>query len=156
MLKKKNIIIIFIFLTLLYSCGFKKINTNESLINLQNITIAGENRISYLLKSDLQLISNESAQNKYNVDVKLIKSKASKIKDKTGKTTRFTVIIDANLILKNNYGQEVGGKAFSRNGDYDVNSSHSKTINNEKSAIKSVVQKISEDIKNFIIITDRN
>jgi hypothetical protein len=156
MSKRSKILIIFIFISLLTSCGFKKIAQYESLINLQKITINGDNRISYKLKNNIKLISNEAAQNKYNVKIDLTQKKIGKIKDNAGRVTRYTVTFNAELNLENESSQEIVNKSFTKSANYYVASSHSETINNEKNAVKIIIEQISEDIKKFILSVDRN
>ena len=156
MTKKNNIIFIFLVYTLLTSCGFKKINQSESVIHLQNISINGENRISYLLKNNILVISNSDAQSKYDLEIDLKKTKSNKIKDSTGKVTRFNIEISANLNLQNYYDTEVISRTFSKNTNYEIADNHSKTVSNEKTAIKLTVQELSEEIKKFIIIATKN
>ena len=156
MTKKKNIIFIFLVYTLLTSCGFKKVNQSESVIHLQNISINGENRISYLLKNNILVISNSDAQSKYDLEIDLKKTKSNKIKDSAGKVTRFNIEISANLNLQNYYDTEVISRTFSKNTNYEIEDNHSKTVSNEKTAIKLTVQELSEEIKKFIIIATKN
>jgi len=156
MSKRSKILIIFIFISLLTSCGFKKIAQYESLINLQKITINGDNRISYKLKNNIKLISNEAAQNKYNVKIDLTQKKIGKIKDNAGRVTRYTVTFNAELNLENESSQEIVNKSFTKSANYYVASSHSETINNEKNAVKIIIEQISEDIKKFILSVNRN
>ena len=156
MSKRSKILIIFIFISLLTSCGFKKIAQYESLINLQKITINGDNRISYKLKNNIKLISNEAAQNKYNVKIDLTQKKIGKIKDNAGRVTRYTVTFNAELNLENESSQEIVNKSFTKSANYYVASSHSETINNEKNAVKIIIEQISENIKKFILSVNRN
>jgi len=156
MTKKNNIIFIFLVYTLVTSCGFKKINQGESMIHLQNISVNGEKRISYSLKNNILVISNSDAQSKYDLEIDLKKTKSNKIKDSTGKVTRFNIEISANLNLQNYYDTEIVSRIFSKNTDYEIADNHSKTVSNEKTAIKLTVQELSEEIKKFIIITTRN
>jgi hypothetical protein len=156
MSKRSKILIIFIFISLLTSCGFKKIAQYESLINLQKITINGDNRISYKLKNNIKLISNEAAQNKYNVKIDLTQKKIGKIKDNAGRVTRYTVTFNAELNLENESSQEIVNESFTKSANYYVASSHSETINNEKNAVKIIIEQISEDIKKFILSVNRN
>jgi hypothetical protein len=156
MTKKNNIIFIFLVYTLVTSCGFKKINQGESMIHLQNISVNGEKRISYSLKNDILVISNSDAQSKYDLEIDLKKTKSNKIKDSTGKVTRFNIEISANLNLQNYYDTEVISRTFSKSADYDIADNHSKTVGNEKAAIRLTVQELSEEIKKFIIIATKN
>ena len=68
----KKIIIIFILPFFFLSCGFKKINMDNPLVDL-NVVIVGENRIAYVIKNNILLISNKDSSNKYIVDIKITK-----------------------------------------------------------------------------------
>ena len=46
-------------------------------------------------------------------------------------------------------------KSFTRSSDYDVRSIHSDTINNENNVIKNIIQQLTDDITNFIILSVR-
>ena len=155
---KKNIkiIAIFILLITITSCGFKKINSKDViLINIVNINITGEQRIAYYLKNDILLISNNDSNEKYTLDIKLKKMKNTKIKDTTGKTTRYNVSINASLQLTNQADNKKINRNFLQSLDYDVAKVHSDTIKNEKNAVKNITQTIADDIVSFITLMNR-
>ena len=152
----KKIIIIFIFLGLLSGCGFKKTEQYQSLIHLQKISIDGDARISYKIKNNLQFISNKDAQNKYNITINLTQKKRDKIKNNTGRVTRYTITVNAELSLEDDANKETVVQSFSESANYYVASNHSETINNEKNAIKTIIQEISEKMKKFIMNAVRN
>jgi len=157
MKNKKKIISVFILSLILSSCGFKQISIkNSELIYIQNINIIDEQRIAYNLKNDILLISDLNSKNKYDVEVKIEKRKKNKIRDKTGSITRYQILVNASLQLTNLNGNKKTEKVFLRNGDYDVTTIHSNTINAEKYLIKNLTQQISEDIVNFITLMMRN
>ena len=157
MKNKKKIISVFILSLILSSCGFKQISKkNSELIYIQNIKINDEQRIAYNLKNDILLISDSNSKNKYNVEVKIEKREKNKIKDKTGKVTRYEILVNASLQLTNLNGNKKTERAFLRNGDYDVATIHSNTLNAEKYLIKNLTQQISDDIVNFITLMMRN
>jgi len=120
----KKIIIIFILPFFFLSCGFKKINMDNPLVDL-NVVIVGENRIAYVIKNNILLISNKDAVKKYDINIEISKNKKIKIKDKTGKVTRYELSIRANLTIKD--------KATQKN----IN----KSKNNTKTLIHKVVNK---------------
>ena len=151
----KNIkkLYIFIFLILLASCGFKKINQNDnSAIYIQNIAVIGDKKISYLLKNNILLISKKDSKNKYDLKLKIDKTKTSKIKNTRGEVTRYSLSVIVNLVMKNINNQKKISKSFAKNGDYDVAENHFKTINNEKNMVKNIIQQISNDIISFITL----
>jgi len=148
---------IFIFLILLVSCGFKKINQNDnSAIYIQNIDIIGEKKISDLLKKNILFISKKDSKNKYDLKLKIDKTKTSKIKNAKGKVTRYSLSFMVNLVMTNINNQKNINKSFSRSGDYDVAENHSQTINNEKNMVKNIIQQISNDIISFITLHVKN
>jgi len=146
--------LIFIFITFLTSCGFKAIGlSNNDSIYIQNIEVMGDRRITNIIKNDILLISNKDSKNKYKINVRLRKNKTNKIKDSRGKVIRHTITLNANLDLKNVNNKTTISKEFSRSLDYNVQRNHSDTINNENSATKNIVQQISDDLVNIIILS---
>ena len=156
MIRKIKIIVLLFLPILLLSCGFKSVHQKgKSKIYLQNINIVGEKRIAYTLKNNISLISNKNSENKYDIQVKIDKRKKTKIKNLSGKTTRYSLSLSANMTLKDiNKNTEVK-KIFTQNTDYEVSTIHSDTINNEKNATKNILQQLSNDMINFIVITTR-
>jgi hypothetical protein len=152
MTKKINIIFIFILFILFLSCGFKKINQGNNQIYLQNINIKGDSRVAYLIKNDILFISNENGKNKYDLDLVISIDKTIKIKNKTGKVTRYNLKISGDLSLKNNDSLQTVNKSFYQNSNYDVEANHTDTINNEKNAHSSIVQQLTREIANYITI----
>ena len=156
MIKKINIILILLFSLLLISCGYKKIIQKETNINIQSINVTGENRIAYNLKNDIGLITNENSENRFRINLKITKKIDNKIKDTTGKITRFNLKINGDLVLINVKTLEETNKSFSKNQDYDVAENHSDTIKNEKQATKNVTRQLSGEVINFIMLIDKN
>ena len=149
------IVLVFVIGFLLVSCGYKKIAQEKLSISLQNINITADKRIAYKLKNNILLISNEESKNKYNLDLNLIYKKTSKIIDKTGKTTRFNIAYTGNLKLKNIDTDENINKSFNVNGEYNIAEDYSDTINNRNTAINNIIEKLSNDITNFITLSFR-
>ena len=155
---KNNIKIIFILAVSLIvsSCGFKQINQkSNNIIYIQNFNAAGEARIAYTLKNDILLMSNNNSKNKYDAEITLQKKKKYKIKDQTGKITRYNLSVQVNLKLTNLDNERIIQKTFEKNSDYDVAAIHSDTIKNETNATKNTTQMLSSDIVNFITLSMR-
>jgi len=146
-----KIILTFVLSILLMSCGFKKINTDENKIFIQDISVIGEKRMSYMLKNNIFLISKKEAEKKYKLKIELTRERKGKIKSKTGKITRYNINVALNLTMENIDTQEIISKRFSRNDDYDVAKIHSDTIHNEANIAENIVKKLSDDIINFIL-----
>jgi len=150
-MKNIKLIVVLVVSLSLTSCGFKKISQRYGEpINFKNIIVTGERKISYILKNNILLISDSTSANKYDAKIKLEKEKNFKIKSETGKITRYNLSITADLVLTNLKSKKKNQKLFKSNVDYSVASNHSETINNEKNAIKSAIQQLSNDIIIFI------
>ena len=142
---------IIIFFPLLLSCGFKIINENQLRnFDIINISSTGDNRINFLLKNNL-----EDDKEKFNKKIKLFleTKKLKEIKEKNIKNeiTKYSI----NIKVKVDYSL-IGNpkkKSFivSKNGNYNVASQYSQTINNEKNLITSLTSLIEEDIVNNLI-----
>ena len=153
----KKILSLLILTILLGSCGFKVITPNKySQIKIQKIEVKGNKNISYLLRNNILLSSNENSKNIYNVTIELEKNKVDKIKDGSGKTKRVNVSITANLNLRGVNGQNSINKKFIKNGDYEVAKDHSSTISNEKIIDKNLIEQLSNDIISFITLAILN
>ncbi len=152
-----KIVSILFFLLMLTSCGFKPIlQKSNNLVYINNVKIFGEQRIAYILKNKILLISSVNSKNKYDVEIKITKKKSTKIKNEKGKIMRYDVTISADLKLINLDSGEIINNIFIEKSDYDIGNNHSDTINNEKSIIKNIVQGLAENIINFIKLSMRN
>ena len=142
---------------LLSSCGFAPLNQkNSEMIYVRNINIVGDQRVAYLLKNNIFFSSDANSINKYDAEIIVSKQKDNKIKDKTGKVTRYNISIVVVLELKRIDDSKKFSKTFTRSGDYDVAKIHSDTINNETNTVKNIIGQLSEDINNFINLSLRS
>ena len=155
----KNIksILIIILPIFLLSCGFKVVNKkNEKLIFIQNIIVEGEKRSVHLLKNNILLISDTNSKNIYEVKIEIIKKKENKIKNISGRVTRYSLSLFVKLELINLEDNKKINQTFLRSQDYNVAKVHSETISNESSATKNLIKQISSDIVSFITLSMRN
>jgi len=152
MFKKTKVILIFIFSFSLLSCGFKKIDQNNALINLKKINITGEVRDVYILKNNIELISDENAADKYTIEIKLSKKKMIK-KNKDNRASSYSLYGTADLLIKDIDNKKVASQVFTRNVDYDVESFQISTIARERNASKKIMQELSEDIIKFVFFS---
>jgi outer membrane lipopolysaccharide assembly protein LptE/RlpB len=150
--KQIKIILIVSCSFLLFSCGFKKVNEKKIDFNFQNVNVIGDKRSAYILKNNILLISNKNSPNKYDVELKIIKDKIVKIKNRKGRITRYNLNISTSLTLTDIKNNKIVKKNFSKNFSYNVGSTHSETINNEKNATKSLNEQLSSEIINFITL----
>ena len=136
---------------LLNSCGYQKINERGSnKYYIEKIIIKGEKKIGYLLKDDIGLYSSEQSANKITITLDTSLDKTIKNKSISGKVSRYEIQLQVNLTIKNINSDRVLEKNFYRVSNFDVANNHSKTINNEKTAKKSLSSTIAGDIVNFM------
>ena len=154
MKKLEFLISIFIIISV-SACGYSRLNDKSNELKFNNIEINGDKRLAYILKNKLTLISKTESKNTYDISINLTNSKASKIKDATGKTTRFNLVLNGDLKLTNNK-KIVYNRLFTVNNDYDVSKNHSDTIRNEKNSMQNNINALSEEITKYIQLINLN
>lgn len=149
-MKSLNILFLLILIFFLNSCGFKNINSLNENIKINKIEINGDKKTAYFLKNNILIISNNSSSENFDVFITLSSFTQSKIKDNTGKTTKYSLTLNAELKLRNLKNQNYLIKNFSVSNNYDVAKNHSDTINNEKNANNSNIAQLSDIIIKYI------
>jgi hypothetical protein len=150
---KLTLSILSLSLLLLNSCGYKKLNKgNNNQFYINKISTNGEKRIGYLVKNIIQINSSPSSKNKLNIDINLKKIKNSKERNISKKTTKYelTIIAEVKIIEENK--SKVINKIFEKSITYQVERSHSTTLNNEKTSIADLTEKVADDIVSFLYI----
>ena len=154
-MKKIKISLYIMIIIGLSSCGYSRLNDQSNEFKFNSIEINGDKRLSYILKNNLNLLSKPESKKSYDLLINLTSSKTSKIKDTTGKTTRFNVILNGDLKLTDN-NKVVKNRSFTVSNDYDVSNNHSETIRNEKNSIQNNIDSLSEEITKYIQLINLN
>jgi len=154
-MRKIKISLYIIIIISLSSCGYSKLSNQSNEFNFNSIKIDGNKRLSYILKNNLSLLSKPKSKKSYDLYINLTSSKTSKIKDTTGKTTRFNMVLNGDLKLTDN-NKVITNRSFSVNNDYDVSNNHSDTIRNEKNSIQNNIDSLSEEIAKYIQLINLN
>jgi len=150
-MKYIKILPIFFLILLLNSCGYKKLNSeNLNNFKINKIEITGENKLIYKIKNNIEIYSNQESKFTYDIKINLISIKETKIKNTTGKTTRYSTRLQANTLITNVETKIDYKKTFSSINDYDVGSIHSDTLKNEKNAIENNINYISNEIIKYL------
>ena len=139
----------------LSSCGYSRLNDQSNEFRFNSIEINGDKRLSFILKNNLNILSNPESKKSYDLLINLTNSKTSKIKDTTGKTTRFNVVLNGDLKLTDS-NKAVKIKSFTVSNDYDVSNNHSDTIRNEKNSIQNNIDLLSEEITKYLQLINLN
>ena len=154
-MKKIKISLYIIIIICLSSCGYSTLSSQSNEIKFNSIEINGDRRLSYILKNNLNLLSKPESKKSYDLLINLTSYKTSKIKDTTGKTTRFNVILNGDLKLTDN-NKDVKNRSFTVSNHYDVSNNHSDTIRNEKKSIQNNIDSLSEEITKYIQLINLN
>lgn len=136
---------------LLNSCGYKNLNS-EKLNNykINQLNIKGDQKLVYKLKNNIEIYSVQNSTLIYSIEINLITQKKSKIKNTAGKTTRYSKTLQANTVITNTSNQTDYKKTFISVNNYDVGSTHSDTLNNEKNADENNLNFISSEIIKYL------
>ena len=154
-MKKLKFFLIIILLISVSACGYSRLSDKSNDLKFNTIEINGDKRLAYTLKNNLNLLSKVDSKNTYNLSINLINSKTSRIKDATGKTTRFNLVLNGDLKLTDN-NKVVYNRMFTVSNDYDVSKNHSDTIRNEKNSMQNNINALSEEIAKYIQLINLN
>ena len=150
-MKYKKLLISFFSILLLNSCGYKSLNSEKiNNYKINQLDIKGDEKIIYKLKNNIRVYSTNNSKLIYDIKINLITLKESKIKNTAGKITRYSKILLANTVVTNAYNQSEYKKNFNSTSDYDVGSTHSETLNNEKNAAENNLNYISSEIIKYL------
>ena len=142
---------IFFLILLLNSCGYKKLNSeNFNNFKINNLEITGENKLIYKIKNNIEIYSDQNSKFIYDIKINLISTKETKIKNTAGKTTRYTIKLEAVTLTYNKNTKNVYRKTFTSTNDYDVGSTHSDTLNNENNVVDNNINYISNEIVKYL------
>jgi hypothetical protein len=149
----KNLIILFIILITLQSCGFKMVDQN----NLGNFYIveietSGEKRVNHKIRNKLLFTSNDNTRNKINVKINSKKVKNIKEKNIKNEVTKYNLTLVSTIEYENVNTKIKNTFTLSQNGNYGVSTQNSKTINSEKKLLDLLTEKISDQITKELIL----
>jgi hypothetical protein len=143
-MKFKLIILIVSFL-FLSSCGFKVSNL-ETNYNISAINTSGDQRINYKLKNAILKSSIKDNVNLIEIELNSQKSKNIKEKNIRNETTKYTLNIKTDVKYSFLDNRKSGKFTIVKNGDYNVSSKYSDTLNNEKNLTKTLIDNLAEEI----------
>jgi len=149
----RNLIILFIILITLQSCGFRMVDQdNLGNFYIVEIETSGEKRVNHKIKNKLLFTSNDNTRNKINVKINTKRVKNIKEKNIKNEVTKYNLTLvstieyeDVNTKIKNAF-------TLSQNGNYGVSTQNSKTINSEKKLLDLLTEKISHQITKELIL----
>ena len=129
----------------LFSCGYKIVD-NKINFKIDEIVSTGDKKISYNLKNKLSLISGEEENNLVKININTNKTKSIKERNVKNQITKHNVKIVSKVELVDLSNMKSKKYTFTKNGDFNVGSKHSDTLNNEKKLVDLLTMSISEQI----------
>ena len=143
----KRIVIVFLSLLLLSSCGFRVID-NEKLNNFKvaNLEITGDNQIAYHIKNNLLNKGNNDKQ-KINLKINIQREKKVKEKNINNEVTKYEIVIKLDVTYIINLNGKRGQFKVNQSGNYQVESQYSQTLNNEKKLQDTLNTKLSNELR---------
>ena len=135
----------FVFI-LLQGCGFKVLDqSNLKNFYIKKINASGDSRVNFNIKNKLFLKAGKKNEQHINLKLVTIKSKNIKEKNDMNIITKYIVKIDLQIMVEVN--DEIVKKFnLSEEKDFNVSSQFSKTIKNEKQAIKDITDILADKI----------
>ena len=141
------------FFTFTTSCGFKVLDKSQNNnFSVQEIRSSGEIRINHKIKNNILLESKEASENQIVIKLNTKKIKSIKEKNIKNEITKYQITLTSNVEfflikgdIKSNFSKSVMG-------DFIAADSYSTTINNEKKIINDLIERLSENILDEIVI----
>ena len=148
----KKISILITILLLINGCGFKIVNKNNAItFYISDVNTAGEKRINYKLRNKL-LSFNKIGENPIILDLVTSKTKIIKEKNIKNEITKYSVIINTVITIRDSANNEIEKFKFEKNGEYNVSKQHSQTLSNEKKLINLLTEELKKEIIDELII----
>ena len=143
----KKISFLCFILIFLNNCGYTPIYSKKSQnFNINEINTFGKKNANKILISKLKIYKNNPDANKsFNI---LINSKSSKTtisKDKKGNPTQFSMALDIDIEITDNFNNEIK-KTFSENSTYDNSENKFDLRKYEDNLIENMSEKIFSEI----------
>ena len=149
----RNLIILFIILITLQSCGFKMVDQdNLGNFYIVEIETSGEKRVNHKIRNKLLFTSNDNTRNKINVKINTKRVKNIKEKNIKNEVTKYNLTLVSTIEYENVNTKIKNTFTLSRNGNYGVSTQNSKTINSEKKLLDLLTEKISDQITKELIL----
>ena len=143
----KKISFLCFILIFLNNCGYTPIYSKKSQnFNINEINTFGKKNANKILINKLKIYKNNPDANKsFNI---LINSKSSKTtisKDKKGNPTQFSMALDIDIKITDNFNNEIK-KTFSENSTYDNSENKFDLRKYEDNLIENMSEKIFSEI----------
>lgn len=152
-MKKITVIIFTLFYLIFTGCGFKVIEQSK-IKNYEILEIRedGDKKINFFLKNELyNLLNTNDSSDQLIIDISTKKIKSIKEKNERNQITKYNIEIKS--LVKLNFMNKGITKSIKLNKDgfYNVNKSHSVTLNFQKNTEKNLNDMLAEELSTKIL-----
>ena len=116
------------------------------------IETSGEKRVNHKIRNELLFTSNDNARNKINVKINTKRVKIIKEKNIKNEVTKYNLTLVLTIEYEDVKTKNKNTFTLSQNGNYDVSTQNSTTINREKQLLDLLTEKISDQIAKELIL----
>ena len=154
----KKLIILFLLIFGLKSCGYSPIysNNNDTSFEIYDLEIEGNEEVNDIIENKLDRFLNNSSEKKYIIKIKTDYEKISATKDRTGSTTHFKLIVNLELNFER-VDSEVKGEMkklfFSESLIINKNQDNFDQNNYEKITIKNISELLIDKVVLYLART---
>jgi hypothetical protein len=155
MIIKKNNLAIILFCTILTACGFKPIAMdNINSISMIELDTKGNKIINYKISNYLKQNLGYGKDNPTKIKVEINSNKKRTVKEKNSKNeiTKYTLTITSEVIVNNLENSTNFTFSLIKINEYKVDNKYSVTIQNEKKAVDEIINNLTQDIVENILL----
>ena len=151
-MQKEFKLYLIIFISVMVSaCGYSKLNKVDQMsYQIIEINLSGDKKIGFKLKNYLNLYAPKKSKNKIIMDLQIEKKISLKEKNEAGNVSKREILINVNLLIKNEKNNSKKKRLFAIKDDYSVKINRSETIIVERKVVDNLTQKMGEEIRNFL------
>ena len=151
-MQKEFKLYLIIFISVMVSaCGYSKLNkVDQKSYQIIEINLSGDKKIGFKLKNYLNLYAPKKSKNKIIMDLQIEKKISLKEENEAGNVSKREILINVNLVIKNEKYNSKKKRLFAIKDDYSVKINRSETIIVERKVVDNLTQKMGEEIRNFL------
>ena len=144
----KQYFYLLIIIALTTACGFTVVDKSSFInFNIVDITTSGEKKINYKIKNKLFSFSQSNEKKQLKIEIDSNKEKRIKEKDIKNEITKYEIDILVKITFYEiNSSSKIKEFSVRKEGEYNVVSQHSQTLNNEKKLIEILVDDLADQI----------
>ena len=144
----KQYFYLLIIIALTTACGFTVVDKSSFInFNIVDITTSGEKKINYKIKNKLFSFSQSNEKKQLKIEIDTNKEKRIKEKNIKNEITKYEIDILVKITFYEiNSSSKIKEFSVRKEGEYNVVSQHSQTLNNEKKLIEILVDDLADQI----------